>query len=288
MSEVTEANPAEGETAPEVEAEETDILDSQAEAEGDGEEGEEQPEDDLDEVDLDGKKYKVPKDIKAAVMRHADYTKKTMEVAETRRELEARAATLAQEDDAIFNAKAKLVGLNERVQEYEGVDWGYLAEQDRINGTAERETHWAIYQKLQAERSDLGQRLNYTLSQRQAQAERYHATRLEENRQALATAIPGYSPEVLGKLQAYASKEFGIDPREVGDDLNPAAMKVLHRLYTLETAAKTKGQVQKIAQTQQTQPAPTLRGSGGKFSVGADTNDFAAFEKFAEPKLKRR
>ena len=43
-----------------------------------------QPEDD-EEVEYEGKTYKVPKELKGALMKNADYTQKTQEVAEQRK-----------------------------------------------------------------------------------------------------------------------------------------------------------------------------------------------------------
>src|SRR5687767_11611432 len=45
----------------------------------------------LDELEWDGKKFTAPKGAKDGFLMHADYTKKTQEVAQTRKELEDRA-----------------------------------------------------------------------------------------------------------------------------------------------------------------------------------------------------
>ena len=69
----------------EIEAEE--LLDTE---DGEGNPDEEsEPEDDTEEVDYEGKKYRVPKDIKDALLRQSDYTRKTQELAEHRNQVSA-------------------------------------------------------------------------------------------------------------------------------------------------------------------------------------------------------
>jgi hypothetical protein len=76
-----------------------------------GEEAEE-----LETVDYDGKQYQVPKALKAGIMMQADYTRKTQEVAEQRRELESRSQQIAQQAQASeeeLTARATLIGINQ-------------------------------------------------------------------------------------------------------------------------------------------------------------------------------
>ena len=60
-------------------------------------ETEESDEDDLEEFEWNGRKVKGPKGLKEGLMMQADYTRKTQEVANTRKELEARAQRLEQQ-----------------------------------------------------------------------------------------------------------------------------------------------------------------------------------------------
>jgi hypothetical protein len=65
--------------------------------------GEGQPqiiEDDSEEIDFDGEKYKVPKKLKDSFLMHGDYTRKTQEVARQREAIEARAAEVTREAEA--------------------------------------------------------------------------------------------------------------------------------------------------------------------------------------------
>src|SRR5215204_4003947 len=51
----------------------------------------------FEEVERAGKKYRIPAALKGELMMQSDYTKKTQEVSETRKALEAREAEIAQQ-----------------------------------------------------------------------------------------------------------------------------------------------------------------------------------------------
>lgn len=104
MDEELEANPASGDEVTPEQAQETLNPVEGAEAETEEEEQDEldklvnpEPEEgepELIEVEYDGKPYKVPSELKDALLRQSDYTKKTMEVAERRKAMEEREAQL--------------------------------------------------------------------------------------------------------------------------------------------------------------------------------------------------
>jgi len=115
-------------------------------AEGDAPNGA-QPEDDYDDVEYDGEYYRLPKKLKDAVLRQADYTKKTQEVAEQRRALEARDRELVQQAEALrtdTQERARLVALEDTIKEYANVDWDKWEQQDPLAAQA----GWRKFQQL--------------------------------------------------------------------------------------------------------------------------------------------
>lgn len=99
-------------------------------------EGGEEPEEEED-LDLDGVKLRLRKTeaekLKAGFMKNSDYTQKTQTLAEQRRELETqRQATEweMQTRQELFNEEAQLVTLNQRLQQFQGLNWQALAQQD--------------------------------------------------------------------------------------------------------------------------------------------------------------
>ena len=94
-----------------------------------------QEDDDSEVVEIDGKSYKVPKELKDAVLMHKDYTQKTQKVAEDRRAVEERAQALQQREQVMAQTFDKAVEFREvqnRLAQFEQIDWQGLAEQDPV------------------------------------------------------------------------------------------------------------------------------------------------------------
>ena len=83
------------------------------------------------ELELDGETHVLPAALKGAFLRQADYTRKTQELAEHRRALEAERRAMAEHRDAMqgeLGDRAVLAALDRSLDEYEGVDWDALAQ----------------------------------------------------------------------------------------------------------------------------------------------------------------
>jgi len=100
------------------------------------EEGDEAPEEE-EELDIDGNPLKVPKSLaeklKARMMMQADYTQKTQTLAEQRKAIEAeRQATQweAETNKQLFNEEAQLYNVRQRLEQFQGINWAALAQQD--------------------------------------------------------------------------------------------------------------------------------------------------------------
>lgn len=89
------------------------------------------------------------------------------------------------------------------------------------------------------------------------------------------------SSEIGPRIAAY----LGDNPGELAalDRMNP--VQQARQLATIEQRLAGPGRVIPKTATDAPEPIPQMRGSGGKFSVQADTNDFASFEKAFRDKL---
>ena len=127
-----------------VETEDTISLETEMEIEG--QEGSElvEPVDDDEEVEWNGKKFKAPKGLKEGVLMHADYTRKTQEVAATRKELEDRAERITQQAKASeeeISARAELHAVSQELDRYKDFGWAeYQAL--RLNDPLGADEHW--------------------------------------------------------------------------------------------------------------------------------------------------
>src|SRR5436190_11305948 len=113
-----------------------DGEDAEAPAETDGLDPESGPESEegdqdadgnqLEDIEHEGRTYQVPRALKGALMMHADYTRKTQELAEERRAAEAERADHAEAADM----RAGLSALEHKLAALEAVDWAALRSQD--------------------------------------------------------------------------------------------------------------------------------------------------------------
>lgn len=184
--------------------------------------------DDSEEVELDGKTYKLPKAIKSAIMMHADYTKKTQDLAQERNSIAQERERIAQEVEnnrSDLQDHARLVATEDKLKEFDRVDWRELS----TNDPALAQQLWIQYTQLKEARNATAQNLNARVQQRQFEAQQATAKQIEEGNAILSRDIPSWSPELAVKLRDYAASE-GWTKREI-ESITPAQVKSLHRSY---------------------------------------------------------
>lgn len=224
----------EGADAPEVDDASADVSDEIA----DGDESEDAAQEaslEVEEVDFEGKKYAVPKDIKDALLRQADYTRKTQEVAETRKQLEARAAEVRQfgelqqgliEDMADFRAAQKAE------KAYEQIDWVSWSNQDPAAAQAE----FFRYAQLKARREELEKQVQTKASQFQQQrgmeTQQAIAKRFQEAEAALASDDKTWDMSRSSALAAFITTEYGFDKGELAQAMSPKFARLMRDAMT--------------------------------------------------------
>ncbi len=197
------------------------------------------PEEDLEEFDWEGKKIKGPKGLKDGVLRQADYTRKTQEIAETRRQLEERAQHIEQQTKAgeeEMNARAALISIDSDLKSYENVDWDAWEAQDLFAAQA----GFRKFQQLQQARGQVANVLGERQKARTETAQQETAKRLQETRQFAETKIKGWSPDVDAKITEFATKELGFDWNTLKNAYTPAVYKALHLAWLGHQAINTK------------------------------------------------
>lgn len=175
------------------------------EAEGaEGQEGEGEPQEpELVEVDYDGKKHKIPAELKDALLRQQDYTRKTQEVAEERKAVEAKRAEadqIFQTSQEVIEAKAHIHHIDSQLKQYEGVNWQQLENEDPMAAMS----HWRNYQTLKEERGQVAQYLTHTTNELSEKAKLDTANRLRETRAFAEKSIPGWTEDMDKKITEFA------------------------------------------------------------------------------------
>jgi hypothetical protein len=265
--------------------------DASSELEQDSEPGEGQPlEDEFEELEWDGEKYSIPKKLKPGFMMHADYTRKTQEVSETRRALDARQAEIEQQARAVTELnddRKKLVLIDDYLERQSKVDWNRLFTDDPLDAPRK----WAEYQHWQGQRTQLNSKITETEQKSALDEERKAATRVQEVMSEVRM-IPGWSDDVGKKVEAHAVAN-GMDIA----DLNKAIIKhgapfvkVLHKAYLADQLI-AKQQAAKPSASQQEHAQPLTTVSKGKPQARAglsDTMSASDWVKAREQQLRNR
>lgn len=165
-------------------------------------------------------------DLKNAVLRHSDYTKKTQALSEQQKQFQERAQQfeqqLVQQAHALASqlqlVEAELAGVNEP-------DWDKLEGEDLKHALAAWKQHQADLQVVRQRRMEEQQRVQQHQQKMQQQT-------LQREWELLLSAMPEWKNETvrqreLGKIQNYA-KSLGFSDQEFAQIVDHRFFKVLH------------------------------------------------------------
>jgi hypothetical protein len=211
--------------------------------------------DDLEEVEFNGKQFKAPRGLKDSLLMQADYTRKTQETAALKRELEARAETLAQQasvGEEEMQARASLIGIEAELGRYQGVDWERWSTEDPIAA----QQGYIRYQEMIRAQQHLSTELKNRGESRTREAQQDLAKRIEETRSFAQKEIKGWSADLDRQVLDYAKQE-GVSTGELQRLMSPTLYKILHKaMVGHQTLTKTVAAAK--PQTTQIKPLETV------------------------------
>jgi len=234
-------------------------------------------EDDSEEVDYEGEKYKLPKKLKDALLRQQDYTQKTQAVAEQRRALEAQAQQVqqhAQLSQQYVAEYAEALALDKELARYANIDWNQLTDADPVQAM-----------KLDRQMRELQQRRNEVVSsvtqKQQAQAieaQRIAQQRLNEGRAVLEREIKGWTPDTAKALASFGMEQ-GFTEQELAQVNDPRTVKLLHKAWQYDQLMKAK--TAKPEPVTQERPVTRITASKGTVKTPDKMTDkeFAAWRR---------
>ena len=222
---------AEAEDTEEVESEEaTDESDDQAEED-------EQSQDEVPAIlklKVNGEDVEKPLDeVVALAQQGLDYTQKTQQVAEQRKELEAYAQQIQMQEQAfqqqvqlnnvLIEDVAKITSLDQQLNQYANVNWNQLSDNDFV----EAQKLFFTYNQLQTERSQLVSQFEAKKQQVVQKQSQLMAEKIAKGKEILAKEIPNWSPETNQALLS-TGKDYGFSDAELNSIVDPRHVKVLH------------------------------------------------------------
>ena len=222
---------AEAEATEEVESEEaTDEPDEEVEEE-------EQSQDEVPAIlklKINGEDVEKPLDeVVALAQQGLDYTQKTQQVAEQRKELEAYAESIKAQEQAfqeqmqlnnvLIEDVAKITSLDQQLNQYANVNWQQLSDNDFV----EAQKLFFTYNQLQQERSQLVSQFEAKKQQVVQKQTQLMSEKIAKGKEILAKEIPNWSPETNQALLS-TGKDYGFSDAELNSIVDPRHVKVLH------------------------------------------------------------
>lgn len=229
----------EEQTPLEAEAEDTEEVESEEATEESDDEAEEE-EQSQDEVPailklkVNGEDVEKPLDeVVALAQQGLDYTQKTQQVAEQRKELEAYAQQIKMQEQAfqeqmqlnnvLIEDVAKITSLDQQLNQYANVNWQQLSDNDFV----EAQKLFFSYNQLQQERSQLVSQFEAKKQQVVQKQSQLMAEKIAKGKEVLAKEIPNWSPETNQAL-LFTGKDYGFSDAELNSVVDPRHVKVLH------------------------------------------------------------
>jgi hypothetical protein len=262
----TATNPAPADEAPapevETEAPETEPA----------EEGEQpSPDDEFEELDIDGKRIKFSKDAKPYVMMHADYTRKTQEAAELKRQAEAQHDEVKRErqfQEENLSTIAQLTAVSSQLEAFAKIDFNQLASEDQDNA----QRLYFQYQQLKDAQRELQSSIEGKKREWDTAREQHIATARRQASEALARPDPGYgwggkfTPELKTNLDKLAYS-LGYNDQQLAH-AEAKDIKLFNLALIGLNALKKQSTAQKPAST--AEPVPQVGAGKARASVNPD------------------
>lgn len=288
MDQDTVTNPTDGSDAPEIDTEVTQQADDTKTAglmdadELDPDFVDVPQDDDLEDVDWEGARYRIPKALKPAIMMNADYTRKTQELADHRRSLDGERERFNQQvksQQESFEDRVQLALVDRQLQQFQKIDWDKLQADDYEKA----QSLWRNYQMTKDARNELAGRLR-DRDQRQAfETQQATAKRLEEGHAVLTREIPNWSPETAKQLTAFGVSSLGFSAQELSGVSDPRYVKTL---YLAQLGQKWLDKQRAAARTRQPQGKPVSQVGTGRARAGKD-EDSMSTEEWMDHERKR-
>jgi hypothetical protein len=232
------------------------------------EDTEEQEQPQVFSVKVDGKEVEVTLDeLQKGYSRTQDYTRKTQQIAEARKQTEAELQAVRAEREQY----AQLLGaLEAQVQQVSqpNIDWDRLYQEDPIEWVRQREVMRENQEKAAAIQSEQ-QRLSQLSQQEQAQ---FMQQKLQHEQEALLAAIPDWKDAKKAQAEKALLVEFGqkigFTPEELKSVVDHRAVLMLRKAALYDQMMSKRGNIKPVTNNG---PRPAKPGAAGRVSSSTES-----------------
>ena len=258
-------SPEEGAAVDEELSTDADAVDDETDAEqselDEDTEEEEQPQ--VFSVKVDGKEVEVTLDeLQKGYSRTQDYTRKTQQIAEVRKQTEGELQAVRAEREQYAQLLSALEAQVQQVAQ-PNIDWDRLYQEDPIEWVRQREVMRDNQDKAAAIQSEK-QRLNQLSQQEQAQ---FMQQKLQHEQEALLAAIPDWKDAKKAQAEKALLVEFGqkigFTPDELKSVVDHRAVLMLRKAALYDQMMSKRGNIKPVTNNG---PRPAKPGAAGRVS----------------------
>lgn len=263
-ADIAEEDDAEGDEPEDDDPEGEDEADDDEESD----EGSNQRQEQTFRVKVAGEELQVPlSELLNGYSRQADYTRKSMAVAQARKEIESRAAELEGERAQMIQFLEGQVRLMQQ-QQPQQPDWERLRREDPIEYAAQ----WAEFQQRQQHQQAMQQRLQTEQAKaQQAEQARLQQTLVDEN-DRLVESVPEWRDEKRASAEKAGMAEFakglGFTEQELNSIYDHRTVLVLRAAYLYDQLQRRRPQLQAEAKQRRVSAKVAPAGSAVRQEVG--------------------
>jgi len=257
--------PEEGAAVEEELSADADAADNETDAEQSelDEDTEEQEQPQVFSVKVDGKEVEVTLDeLQKGYSRTQDYTRKTQQIAEVRKQTEVELQAVRAEREQYAQLLSALESQVQQVAQ-PNIDWDRLYQEDPIEWVRQREVMRDNQEKAAAIQSEQ-QRLSQLSQQEQAQ---FMQQKLQHEQEALLAAIPDWKDAKKAQAEKALLVEFGqkigFTPDELKNVVDHRAVLMLRKAALYDQMMSKRGNIKPVTNNG---PRPAKPGAAGRVS----------------------
>ena len=211
----------------------------------------------LEDIEHDGKTYRVPRPIKAGIMMRRDYTQKTQEVAEQRRAVEAERLAVAETAKLAETYAEQITNLrliDQQLAAFQNVNW------DQINAEnpAEHGRLTRLYMQLSEAKQQGFRELQQRHQQTTAAQQQELAKRVRETNEQVAKDIPNWIGDIGPKVEKFAIDNGVGQPELQAMATRPHLVKLMHLAWVGQQTLQKQRQTTAKPAPAQVQPVVTV------------------------------
>jgi hypothetical protein len=232
------------------------------------EDTEEQEQPQVFSVKVDGKEVEVTLDeLQKGYSRTQDYTRKTQQIAEVRKQTEVELQAVRAEREQYAQLLSALESQVQQVAQ-PNIDWDRLYQEDPIEWVRQREVMRENQEKAAAIQSEQ-QRLSQLSQQEQAQ---FMQQKLQHEQEALLAAIPDWKDAKKAQAEKALLVEFGqkigFTPDELKSVVDHRAVLMLRKAALYDQMMSKRGNIKPVTNNG---PRPAKPGAAGRVSSSTES-----------------